>query len=795
MRKIFTLVAAALLSAGALSAAEPLFSETFETAEDFGRWLEVDANEDGSKWQFNPDGDPSHVYYQYNSKNAANDWLISPAINIAEAGSYMVSYEVYGSSYKEAIEVWYGSAQSVAAMTTMGKSHESIPAERQGGFFLVDAPAGNLHIGFHAVTPADRYRLYLCNMKVTQVNNPVDLRVTEIVTPVTGEALSQETVKVKIANDGLVDVDSYQVAFSVNDGEPVIETVNQPLAKGATTEYTFTAKANLSTPRGKYTVKAWTIHPDDIVPSNDAATANVRHVAPAAVPYFMGFEPDEDTSGFSYANLNYDDGYWHIAINDFFTHFSRTGDACMGYNYNKNNAGDDWFFLEPITMETGWYVLKFWYSATENHPERLRVCYGNAPAPEAMTNVLVEYDPATNEHYLESINVFELKQSGKIYFGFYCFSDADENWLVIDDLSIEKIDNTSLDLMITDVTAPGAYLREANKKDVEFTVRNVGIIDANATVNVYLDGTKVKSEPLAITKQEIRKITMTDALAGMTAGAHTYKVEIVCDEDNNTGNNVVEGTVNYLTDAVMLWDMEDAKLPAEFTYRVEDSATLHPDAGAEFNEDGFGIFNLEHYLLGNHALAAATWFTDDTSADRFIVMPKVKVTGKNAHFMWNSNSINERYREKYDVKVSTGDDKWYDYTGVAEISNESVYPQTRGIDLSPYEGKEIYVAFNIRTKGGEALILDNLGFYGDVEAATSGIEDVLANVSGSNAIKVVDGMIVVEGGAESIAVYDLSGRMMLSTNASQADITALPAGFYMAKAITPQGTATLKFAR
>ena len=176
-------------------------------------------------------------------------------------------------------------------------------------------------------------------------------------------------------------------------------------------------------------------------------------------------------------------------------------------------------------------------------------------------------------------------------------------------------------------------------------------------------------------------------------------------------------------------------------------------------------------------------------------MPKVKVTGKNAHFMWNANSFNQTYREKYDVKVSTGDDKWYDYTGVAEISNESVYPQTRGIDLSPYEGKEIYVAFNIRTKGGEALILDNLGFYGDVEAATSGIEDVLANASGSNAIKVVDGMIVVEGGAETIAVYDLSGRMMLSTNASQADITTLPAGFYMAKAITPQGTATLKFAR
>lgn len=795
MRKIFTILTAAFLSASSLSAAEPLFSETFETAEDFARWLEVDANEDGSKWQFNQDGSPAHVFYQYSSKNAANDWLISPAINIAEAGSYMVSYEVYGSSYGEAMEVWYGTEQSVAGMTTMGKSHESLPAERQGGFFLVDATAGNLHVGFHAVTPADRWRLYLCSVTVSPVNNPVDLRVAEIVTPVTGEALSQETVKVKIANDGLVDVDSYQVAFSVDGGEPVIETVNQPLAKGASTEYTFTAKADLSTPRGNYTIKVWTIHPDDIVPANDAAETKVRHIAPATVPYFMGFEPDEDTSNFTYADLNDDGSKWHVAINDFFARFSRTGNACMGYNYHSTNPGNDWFFLEPIAMETGYYVLKFWYSATENHPERLRVCYGTAPTPEAMTNVLVEYNPADNEHYLESINVFELKQSGQIYFGFYCFSDANENWLVIDDLSIEKIDNTSLDLVITEVSAPGSYLRAANKKDIEFTVHNVGIIDANATVNVYIDGTKVKTEPLAVGMQEIRKVTMTDALASLTAGAHTYKVEIVCDEDKNAENNVVEGTLQYLTDAVMLWDMEDSKLPAEFTYRVEDSATVHPDAGDEFNEDGFGIFNLEHYLLGKHALATATWFTDDTSADRFIVMPKVKVTGKNAHFMWNANSFNQTYREKYDVKVSTTTDKWYEYNSVAEISNESVYPQTRGIDLSPYEGKEIYVAFNIRTKSGEALILDNLGFYGDVEAATSGIEDVLANASDSNAIKVADGMIVVEGGAESIAVYDLSGRMMFSANGSQADITALPAGFYMAKAITPQGTATLKFAR
>ena len=123
----------------------------------------------------------------------------------------------------------------------------------------------------------------------------------------------------------------------------------------------------------------------------------------------------------------------------FFVHFSRTGSRCLGYSYSRENSGDDWAFLEPISMEAGYYVLKFWYSATENHKERMKVFYGNAPTPEAMTNLIAEYNPIENEKYAEAINIFEIKDGGKVYIGFYCFSDADENWLVIDDLSIDKV--------------------------------------------------------------------------------------------------------------------------------------------------------------------------------------------------------------------------------------------------------------------------------------------------------------------------------------------------------------------
>lgn len=79
--------------------------------------------------------------------------------------------------------------------------------------------------------------------------------------------------------------------------------------------------------------------------------------------------------------------------------------------------------------------------------------------------------------------------------------------------------------------------------------------------------------------------------------------------------------------SVAFWDFEDGQLPTDITMRVEDSAENHPNAGDEFNEDGFGIFNLQHYLLGTRALAINTWFTDPSkTADRWVVLPRMKVT-------------------------------------------------------------------------------------------------------------------------------------------------------------------------
>lgn len=69
------------------------------------------------------------------------------------------------------------------------------------------------------------------------------------------------------------------------------------------------------------------------------------------------------------------------------------------------------------------------------------------------------------------------------------------------------------------------------------------------------------------------------------------------------------------------------------------------------------------------------------------------------------------------MKVSdgSGDPADYWYTTEAEVKGESITPKTRGISLSKYKGKDIYIGFNLLSATGEALCLDNIGVYGDAQ--------------------------------------------------------------------------------
>lgn len=772
MKKILLSLAAFALSLTA--GAQVVYQTDFSTEGEFNKWTVIDANSDGATWKFDADGSNSKVYYPYSSVNAADDWLISPELTAAKTGKVMINYTVYGTSYGEKMEVYTGATTETSTMVERA-SYDKILGQRTTDYFFLDVTEGEtFRVAFRATSPADTWRFYMCEFIVKHVDKVVDLSVDNVISPVSGNGLTDaETVKVNVVNNGSDASENFKVAYKVDGGEPVVENVAATLASGESMEYTFTTKVDLSTPRHKYTIKAYAIDDNDINNSNDTTTVAVRHSAPVTPPYKMGFESGEDTDDIVYYNLNEDSGDWGV-YTSMWMNMARTGYSCLAYNYDSNNDANDWAILDPIKVEAGSYVLRYWYSGSDGHTEKFGVYWGNGNTPDDMTNN-IENKEATQGAYQESFKIITFDEPQTIYLGFYCYSDKNENWLTIDDVQFYKASSDAVDLVASEISKPYDYVRTPNNSNVDFEIQNVGIKDAEGKVFVYVDDAQKAEVALTMKAGEIKNLTANGVLDGLAEGTHTVKVTIESADDNDSSNNSVEKTITVLGTAQKFYDFEDGQLPADFTYYAQDGGTVNASAGEEFNEYGWGIFNIEnHAMLGEHLLAGTSWIDGVDKADRWVVLPRVNVTGDNAYLVWDANSYNPFHLETYRVKISdgSGDPADYWYSTEKEYNNESVTPKTRGLSLSKYNGKDIYIAFNITTKIGDALCLDNIGIYGDV---CDGVDSINSN----NGIIFVGDNYIGAADAKSISVADASGRIVASVAGNTLYTTDLQAGVYV----------------
>lgn len=686
----------------------------------------------------------------------------------------MINYTVYGTSYGEKMEVYTGATTETSTMVERA-SYDKILGQRTTDYFFLDVTEGEtFRVAFRATSPADTWRFYMCEFIVKHVDKVVDLSVDNVISPVSGNGLTDaETVKVNVVNNGSDASENFKVAYKVDGGEPVVENVAATLASGESMEYTFTTKVDLSTPRHKYTIKAYAIDDNDINNSNDTTTVAVRHSAPVTPPYKMGFESGEDTDDIVYYNLNEDSGDWGV-YTSMWMNMARTGYSCLAYNYDSNNDANDWAILDPIKVEAGSYVLRYWYSGSDGHTEKFGVYWGNGNTPDDMTNN-IENKEATQGAYQESFKIITFDEPQTIYLGFYCYSDKNENWLTIDDVQFYKASSDAVDLVASEISKPYDYVRTPNNSNVDFEIQNVGIKDAEGKVFVYVDDAQKAEVALTMRAGEIKNLTANGVLDGLAEGTHTVKVTIESADDNDSSNNSVEKTITVLGTAQKFYDFEDGQLPADFTYYAQDGGTVNASAGEEFNEYGWGIFNIEnHAMLGEHLLAGTSWIDGVDKADRWVVLPRVNVTGDNAYLVWDANSYNPFHLETYRVKISdgSGDPADYWYSTAKEYNNESVTPKTRGLSLSKYNGKDIYIAFNITTKIGDALCLDNIGIYGDV---CDGVDSINSN----NGIIFVGDNYIGAADAKNISVADASGRIVASVAGNTLYTTDLQAGVYV----------------
>lgn len=795
------LLTMAALAATAAASAQTIYSADFTKQDceaEFAKWTVIDANKDGDTWQYDEKGSHGFVDYSYSSTNKADDWFISPLITPTTNGKLMVKYTTYGTSWGESMEVLTGEKPTVESLTNLYNTHDKILGAPTTLYFFYDATAGEaFHVGFHCTSPADHFKFYMQKFSVEYINKVVDLRVDSLLSPQRGYNLSDaEEVKVRIVNDGEETSDAFQVSYQVDSSEVVTETVDKTLAPGESMVYTFKTKANLSTSRHDYQISAWPTEANDVNHDNDTLTTKVRSDGALTPPCFWGFETSEDNAQLKYYNLNEDDGDWGI-YTSLWMSFGRTGMSCLAYNYNKQNDANDWAVLDPINVEAGNYVLRYWYSGTDGHTEKYGVYWGNGDTPADMTN-LIEDREAKQGAYQEAFKVITFDKPQTIYLGFYCHSDKDENWLTIDDVQFYKASSDNVDITVSNLAKPFDFVRTPNDKDVVFDLSNVGIKDADCTLSVFVDDEVKFASKVSLKAQEIKTTTVPDVISGLAEGKHTLQILSNCDIDDTHANDTLKKEFIVLGTPMKLYNFEDSTL-ADLSFYVGDEGTINAEAGEEFNKEGWGIFNIEnHAMYGEHVLAGTSWI-DGATPDRWAILPQVKVTGDNAYFAWDANSFNTRLLENYNVRISDGSgdpaDWWY--STEQKVEGETTTPKTRGINLAKYKDKEIYIAFNLISPKGEVLILDNIALYGDVEFTgnkfVSGIEDINNDA---------DGMIIFDNakfaavGAKAVSIVDMTGCTVASAASSTVSVANLKAGVYAAVVTYVGGkTKSIKFVK
>lgn len=153
----------------------------------------------------------------------------------------------------------------------------------------------------------------------------------------------------------------------------------------------------------------------------------------AQVPYDEDFtDQTVVTNMFTIIDANNDGSTWRAG------HWN-SGEDDVYYEFNANNAADDWIITPAIHMPGGhFYTVEFSCSASFFGTERLETAWGTDKTVAAMTNKLFGPEEVTNTSKQAHKSIIKVDNEGNYYFGFHALSDKNQGDLDLDDIHIHE---------------------------------------------------------------------------------------------------------------------------------------------------------------------------------------------------------------------------------------------------------------------------------------------------------------------------------------------------------------------
>ena len=152
------------------------FFDDFGNKNDALTYTIIDANNDGFTWKWTDTQEKGKAFrYSYSRRNNGDDWLISPPIKLEGGKTYNVGFVASNAEaqYKEKLEVKMGNAPTAEAMTTdvMSVTEITTPEYKEFEKQITPTADGDYYIGFHAVSEAKKYFIYLGSISIEPVSS------------------------------------------------------------------------------------------------------------------------------------------------------------------------------------------------------------------------------------------------------------------------------------------------------------------------------------------------------------------------------------------------------------------------------------------------------------------------------------------------------------------------------------------------------------------------------------------------------------------------------------------------
>ena len=382
-----------------------IYSTRFDESEPLNGWTVIDSNTDNVKWAME-EGYAGPAYNGNMAIGEANDWLITPALNMVAGNDYVIRYTLSQAGAFDADEVVikWGTTPTAAGMTN-SLTTESInlgSGSVDKVIRLTCSQSGNVYIGFNLTTANPNGIISLDKISVSQTSKakpqPVDgLRVSS--------NHKEQTVTLNWTNP----------AFDVTEA-PIIETLDITIYENG--------------------VKVATLE-DRAVGEKDTYTYSPAKFGGMALYRVVASINDIESLPVE-ASINLDDINGEAILlqdipldtaDDFAKWVIENKDGGGTWNYSASaitipttSSGDhnDWAITPGVQLEPGKrYVVKFDVATSEAFAGNLQVWLGDAQTADNMDTELLSLNNIYYNGFVStSTPQFSVETAGTYYIGF-----------------------------------------------------------------------------------------------------------------------------------------------------------------------------------------------------------------------------------------------------------------------------------------------------------------------------------------------------------------------------------------